>query len=123
MSSSRPSAFIKWLPGIQIYPPDVAVVPPKTGAFSVSRTSSPAFFAVIAAAKPAAPEPITKTSHSCLCVDTVVSFVVASLTCGGLACGRRSIGEAGQHDVRGAFNEGLINRPMADQKPIEHRPV
>src|SRR3569833_3926362 len=43
-------------------PPERAVVPPNTGAFSVIRTSRPAWLAVRAAVMPPAPEPTTTTS-------------------------------------------------------------
>ena len=40
------------------------MVPPNQGSFSATSTSSPALRAVIAAARPPAPEPATSTSHS-----------------------------------------------------------
>ena len=58
------SCCARRLPGIQSTPPEKAVVPPKTGAFSTTTTSSPCFLAVIAVERPPAPEPITSTSQS-----------------------------------------------------------
>src|ERR1700730_140637 len=50
--------------GIQIPPPDTAVVPPKCTAFSSTITFKPACAARTAAVSPEAPDPTTMTSHS-----------------------------------------------------------
>ena len=62
--SSKPACFAIWLPGIQIPAPDVAELPPQSGAFSIINTS----FLLLAATRafniPPAPEPTTNTSTS-----------------------------------------------------------
>jgi len=59
-----PAARASGLRGTHIQPPDQAVVPPSTGSFSTTTTSSPNQAAVTAALRPPAPEPITSRSHS-----------------------------------------------------------
>src|SRR6516165_1889955 len=51
-----------WLPGIQIPPPDTAVVPPTNADRSRTRTRAPASWARMAATRAAPPEPTTSTS-------------------------------------------------------------
>src|SRR3989344_3848482 len=53
-----------YLSGTHSTPPDSAVVPPNTGSFSSTATCRPRLRAVIAAARPAAPEPTTIRSYS-----------------------------------------------------------
>lgn len=48
--------------GIHSQPPDQALVPPSTDAFSATMTLAPCIAAVTAAESPAAPEPTTSTS-------------------------------------------------------------
>ncbi|MCY1456655.1 hypothetical protein D9M71_738910 [compost metagenome] len=50
------------------------MAPPNTGSFSTSMTFCPCQAAVTAAASPAAPEPITSTSHSALWVWDIESL-------------------------------------------------
>jgi hypothetical protein len=50
------------LTGIQVVPPDSAVVPPIASAFSNRPTDAPASAAASAATSPAAPVPSTTTS-------------------------------------------------------------
>lgn len=74
LASSRLSftpiaACIGWF-GIHSHPPERAVVPPKSGAFSATITSRPSLRAVTAAASPPAPEPAMRTSHSMARDDT-----------------------------------------------------
>jgi hypothetical protein len=52
------------VPGTQIVPPEVAVVPPTCADFSQSITSSPSSDATSAAVMPPAPAPNTSTSTS-----------------------------------------------------------
>ena len=64
MSSTIPSACDSGFSGAHIQPPDQAVAPPSTGAFSATMTFSPWWAAVTAADSPAAPPPTTSRSHS-----------------------------------------------------------
>ena len=57
-----PSARASGLRGIHSQPPDQALVPPSTDAFSATMTLAPCMAAVTAAVSPAAPEPTTSTS-------------------------------------------------------------
>src|SRR5258708_38561502 len=59
-----PQARASEVPGIQSQPPERAVVPPKRGSFSTTRTLRPECPAVTAADRPAQPEPTTSASHS-----------------------------------------------------------
>src|SRR5690349_14528639 len=59
-----PSACDSGFSGTHIQPPDQAVAPPTTGAFSATSTSSPCQAAVTAADRPAAPAPTTSRSQS-----------------------------------------------------------
>jgi hypothetical protein len=58
-----PCAVASDVPGIHSQPPERAVVPPMRASFSIISTSSPRDAAVIAAAMPDAPVPITRTSQ------------------------------------------------------------
>src|ERR1700742_1948551 len=60
--SFHPRLAISGLFGIQYSPPDLAVVPPTTGAFSINITEAPESTALVAAANPAPPPPTTITS-------------------------------------------------------------
>src|SRR6266850_7244558 len=62
MLSTTPSRRATGFPGTHSQPPDHAVVPPNTGSFSTTTTRRPCTRAQIAAANPAAPDPITRTS-------------------------------------------------------------
>src|SRR6266540_7047641 len=53
-----------WLHGIQRLPPETAVVPPITGAFSSTSTLAPSSAAASAPVSAAAPEPTTTRSAS-----------------------------------------------------------
>src|SRR5262245_19695790 len=53
-----------WLAGTQVPADDIAVVPPRTPAFSSTITFAPCTAAASAAASPAAPDPTTITSQS-----------------------------------------------------------
>ena len=61
-SSTRPWSRCSGLFGIHIIAPDLAVVPPANGAFSMMMTEAPCEAAVAAADAPAAPQPTTTTS-------------------------------------------------------------
>src|SRR5436190_7581587 len=63
-SSANPASRACFVPGTQIVPADVAVVPPTCDDFSQSRTSSPCSAQTSAAVMPAAPAPATRTSTS-----------------------------------------------------------
>src|SRR6185295_9404676 len=65
-----PAASMWWLAGTQVPADDIAVVPPSTGDFSSTSTVAPSTEAASAAARPAAPEPTTMTSHSRSRVET-----------------------------------------------------
>ena len=60
---SMPSCSALWFRGAQIQPLDIAVVPPTTSAFSMTRTLAPFASAASAALNPAAPVPTTTTSN------------------------------------------------------------
>ena len=94
-SSFKPSLFIAWLLGIQIWKPDFADVPPQAALFSSTMTEAPARAAAMAAALPAAPEPHTTTSTS-------ASQVIAD----GLA----PLASAGDSDA--------LNRPAVPARPV-----
>src|SRR3954452_10379592 len=64
MSSGNPASRACCVPGTQIVPADVAVVPPTCDDFSHSRTSSPCSAQMSAAVMPAAPAPAMRTSTS-----------------------------------------------------------
>src|ERR1700753_3624593 len=53
--SFQPRLAISGLLGIQYSPPDLAVVPPTTGAFSINITDAPERIALVAVANPAPP--------------------------------------------------------------------
>ena len=57
-----PARRAGWLPGTQNVPPESAVVPPISPAFSNRPTRAPATAAASAAVSPAAPDPRTTTS-------------------------------------------------------------
>ncbi|MCY1450843.1 hypothetical protein D9M71_676800 [compost metagenome] len=59
-----PARCASGLHGTHIQPPDQAVAPPNTASFSTTMTFCPCQAAVTAVDKPAAPEPMTSTSHS-----------------------------------------------------------
>ena len=58
-----------------MHPPDMAVVPPKTSAFSMTNTRAPVDRADKAALRPAAPEPTITTSYSDLFVIHEKRFI------------------------------------------------
>jgi hypothetical protein len=65
--SGTPALKLRSVPGTQVVPPDVAVVPPTCPVFSHSRTSSPSSEATSAAVIPPAPPPKTSRSTSSGC--------------------------------------------------------
>jgi hypothetical protein len=76
-------------------PPDIAVVPPSTAAFSSTNTRAPATLAANAALNPAAPVPTTITSV-CVCSLTSASRhhcgpAAMSCQCSGRALSGQSI--------------------------------
>ncbi|MNC41054.1 hypothetical protein D3C75_898020 [compost metagenome] len=78
-----PARRASGLHGTHIQPPDQAVAPPNTGSFSTTTTFWPCQAAVTAADRPAAPEPMTRTSHSSVGGRALAGIVV--LREGGLA--------------------------------------
>ena len=74
MSSTMPSAWDSGFSGAHIQPPDQAVAPPSTDAFSATMTFSPWYAAVTAADRPAAPPPITSRSQSDAVAPGAASF-------------------------------------------------
>ena len=52
----------------------MAVVPPRTSAFSITNTRAPADLAAKAELRPAAPEPTTTTSYSALFMIHEINF-------------------------------------------------
>ena len=72
-----------------MHPPDMAVVPPRTSAFSITNTRAPADLAAKAALRPAAPEPTTTMSYSTLLMIHEISFYkthhfISQLTASGI---------------------------------------
>jgi hypothetical protein len=76
--SSTPARLAGALQGIHIQPPERAVVPPKTGSFSTSTIFCLCLAATTAVERPPAPEPITRTSHSCIVffIDFLLSMEI-----------------------------------------------
>jgi len=72
-----------------MHPPDMAVVPPRTSAFSITNTRAPADLAAKAALRPAAPEPTTTMSYSALLMIHEINFYethhfISQLTVSGI---------------------------------------
>src|SRR5436189_6089402 len=69
----KPASRLWRVPGTQMVPADVALVPPTRDDFSHSSTSSPSIALTKAAVMPAAPAPITSVSTSIVSADIIYS--------------------------------------------------